>query len=608
MVRRWILAAALSTLIIGVPGTRTFGAGAPPASLRPASGSGVPSDFNGDGFADLAMPFFGEDVGSVVDAGAVEVLYGASGSGLQANGVGGPDDQFWTQDSPGVRDRAEPGDEFGWAVFPGDFNGDGYADLAIGVPFEDVGSVRNAGAVEVLYGSARGLQATSPDDRFWTRDSSGVKGRAGAGDAFGRSLSAADFNGDGYADLAVGNQRAAVRGLPEAGGAEVLYGSPRGLQATSPDDQYWTQDVAGVADRAEPHDWFGRSVGAGDFNGDGYADLAIGAPFEDLGRITDAGAAEILFGSPRGLQTTDPAAQYWTQNLMGLGLRARAKDQFGRSFAAGDFDGDGFDDLAISVRKEDVASQTDAGAVEVLYGSATGLQKASPRSQFWTQDSPGVPDRAEPGDVFGREVQAGDLNGDGFADLAVAAPFEDVGSARDAGGVNVLFGSAAEGLQANGVGGPKSQFWTQDSPGVPDSAESGDSFGARMAIADFNADGVQDLAIEAPFEDVGRVRDAGAWEVLYGSPAGPQVASPPAQLWTQDSRGVKDRTEPGDGGYMSKKPAQHRLKLILFGVFGLLLVLAAGAFLVGLLARRGPHGRDASPARPSAARPADRRA
>ena len=95
------------------------------------------------------------------DAGAVNVLYG-SGGGLQATS---PDDQFWTQNSPGVRGTAKYNDQFGKSVAAGDFNHDGFADLAIGVAYEWVpvpGGITFGGAVQVLYGSAGGLQATAP--------------------------------------------------------------------------------------------------------------------------------------------------------------------------------------------------------------------------------------------------------------------------------------------------------------------------------------------------------------------------------------------------------------------------------------------------------------
>src|SRR4029453_7631473 len=154
------------------------------------------TDFNGDGFADLAVGVPFEDVVAINDgAGAVNVLYGSS-TGLTASG-----DQFWTQDATGT-DTSEAGDNFGGFVATGDFDGDGFTDLAIGVPFENVGAIVNAGAVNVLYGSNVGL--TDEGAQFWTQDSSGVLDAAEDFDNFGTSLAAGDFNGDGRSDLAIG--------------------------------------------------------------------------------------------------------------------------------------------------------------------------------------------------------------------------------------------------------------------------------------------------------------------------------------------------------------------------------------------------------------------
>ena len=146
------------------------------------------ADFNGDGYADLAVGVPGEDVNGVKYAGGVNVLYGSS-RGLTTTG-----NQLWTQDSPGVKDAAEEFDRFGSALAIGDFNGDGYADLAVGVPGEDVGRVAYAGAVNVLYGSPSGL--TAEGDQFWHQDSPGVKDTAEVGDGFGGALATRGFNGE----------------------------------------------------------------------------------------------------------------------------------------------------------------------------------------------------------------------------------------------------------------------------------------------------------------------------------------------------------------------------------------------------------------------------
>jgi hypothetical protein len=348
-----------------------------------------------------------------------------------------------------------------------------------------------------------------------------------------------DFNGDTYDDLAVGVFLENVGALEDAGAVNVLYGSADGLQATSPDDQLWTQDSVGVPGTAKAGDWFGWGLGTGDFNGDTYADLAIGAPQDD-GSARNAGSETVLYGSPSGLTAT--GSQLWTQDSPGVQNDAEQGDSLGRIAMAGNFNGDTYADLAFSVHAEDLDGAVDAGAVHVLYGSASGLQTTSPADQFWSQDSPDVRDVAQNSDFLGRSLGSGDFNDDTYADLSLGVSQEDVGSAEAAGAINVLYGSAS-GLQATA---PDDQFWTQDSPEVPDQPEEGDFFGNALAAAKLDADGFDDLAIGGPAENFGGEADAGLADVLYGSASGLQTSAPPMQVWHQDGEGVRDAAQCDD--------------------------------------------------------------
>jgi hypothetical protein len=394
-------------------------------------------DFNGDGFADLAAGASGEDVGSAFDAGAVSVLYG-SASGLTTSGG-----RLFTQ----VGSPAATAEEFGHALAAGDFNHDGFADLAAGAPFESVGSADQAGAVSILPGSAAGLTATG--GRLFTQ----VGGTVEANDNFGSALAAGDFNNDSFADLAAGAPGEAVGSAGGAGAVSVLPGSASGLTATG--GRLFTQ----VGGAAEVGDRFGSALAAGDFNNDSFADLAAGAPFERVGSTYAAGAISTLPGSASGLTTS--GGRLFTQ----VGSAAETFDLFGFALAAGDFNHDSFADLGVGAPWEDVGSAGQAGAVSVLPGSAAGLTATGGR--LFTQ----VGGTIEADDQFGAQLAAGDFNDNGFADLAAAAPTEDLNTIPDAGAVSVLHGSAS-GLTASG-----GQLFTQNSPGIPGIAEPSDSFG-----------------------------------------------------------------------------------------------------------------------------------
>jgi hypothetical protein len=176
--------AALSAAVLSIVVVMPFSA------VTKASAAHPKADFNGDGYADLAIGVPKEGINGKAEAGLVNIIYG-SASGLSATSTA--DQRFFQDYSAGtvasnIADVSEAGDHFGSAIATGDFNGDGYTDLAVGVPGEDLGSIADAGAVNVIYGSASGLSATSVPDQFWTQDNPGVEDVAESGDRLRTSL------------------------------------------------------------------------------------------------------------------------------------------------------------------------------------------------------------------------------------------------------------------------------------------------------------------------------------------------------------------------------------------------------------------------------------
>lgn len=532
-------------------------------------GGAAKGDFNKDGFADLAVGVPHEDVNGVGGVGAVNIIYGS------ATGLTGTASQVFYETDFGF--SLATSDHFGSALASGDFNGDGFSDLAIGMPDRDTSTFVNAGKVLLINGSSSGLNSAS------ARTLSLLIGGQGSA---GAALVWADFNGDGFGDLAVGIPGKQLtfyaltffdtcesRNYPEAGEVQVFYGSQNGLTSTgaqrfhrSPDpicNQSGAspgEDVGGSF--LEDRDRFGSVLGAGDFGGarfdlDTAADLVIGDPFDDGSTsngstIPDSGRVYIIPGRTNGLRAAD--TESFSQGTPNVGGAPESGDQFGRSVATGDFDGDGQDDLAVGVPFEDLVSntQSDAGAVQVFFGDGSG-HVALLGSVFISQENLSGT-AAEAGDRFGWSLAVGRFNDDGlvfaadsYDDLAIGSPGEDINSIVDAGIVHVLYGSDA------GLSLTNAQIWHQNVSGIPGSAETGDQFGYALSAWDYGRTRESDLAIGVPFEDVfsdaanAQEVDAGAVNLIYGTPAGLRAnSSNTAQFWTQDSTGVPDAAQVGD--------------------------------------------------------------
>ena len=266
---------------------------------------------------DLAIGAPWDTVNTLEQAGSVSVIYGST------NGLTKAGDDLFHRGTPGIAGALKAGDRFGHALAAGDFDNDGFDELTIGVPFDDVGSTVDAGSVQVLRGGSNGLRTGG--DKIWHRAKSGIRGAKGTDDLFGSSLTTGRFNSDGRDDLAIGVHNDTIGTAIGVGSVYVLYGAGSGLTAAG--DQIWHQGRRGIAGANEAGDAYGYSVATGDFNGNGIDDLLIGAPFEDIQTTVDAGKVGVIYGRSGGLAAGGD--QKWSQDSAGIRGVAEAGDYMG---------------------------------------------------------------------------------------------------------------------------------------------------------------------------------------------------------------------------------------------------------------------------------------
>jgi hypothetical protein len=470
-------------------------------------------DFNGDGADDLAtgMPW---DDGladhPIADSGSVIVRYGIAAEGLATSLAG-----TVLRQTPAVN-PAEEGDKFGYALAACDFNGDGFDDLAVGIPDEDHVDRVNAGGVQIHLGGSNGLPTSGW--QFYAQSTPGMPGDAEDGDLFGSTLACGDFNADGFDDLVIGVPAEDLGSFDDdAGMVDIVPGTAFGLDPSTA--TFLSQNVDGMGGDGEIADQFGEGLAAGDFNGDGFDDLAIGSPGED-----DEGAIHVVFGGRGGLA---PAGSLFLMET-GLGGSSEDDDGFGFRLTAADFDGDGFDDLAIAAPWENLGPGEvldDTGQVCVLHGAAEGFDLT--RNQFLSEDTILAGGTSESFDAFGFALAAGDFDKDGFADLAIGHPGEAIQGIDD-GAATVLMGSAT------GLSNGRARIVAAGREGFPgDAAQNDRYFGWSLAGGDFDGDGHADLAIGAPREDVDGVIDVGTETVLYGALFADGVETGDPSFWSE---------------------------------------------------------------------------
>ena len=392
-------------------------------------------DMNGDGLDDLVI---GADNASPngYQSGHVFVIYGKD------TAFSSTFDLTTLDGTNGFRfDGEATGDRSGFAVdTAGDINGDGLSDIIIGSLNGDDGVVIDGGRSYVIFGSTAAMPAI-----IEAGDLTGANGfiltGPDAGGSAGFNVSGGfDINGDGFGDLVIGAPSTTVGGNAEAGKVFVVFGKESGFSAElnlstldGSNGFVITGDAAGQQ--------LGYNVGSiGDFNGDGFGDIILGSPEDDA--AGDTGSAYVVFGHGGAFSASMSIADLNGTN--GFKLQGTdAGDEAGVSVSgAGDINGDGLDDLIVGAMKGggDSPFDTERGEAYIMFGTTQPIAATVTLDSL--QSGGGVMIFGiDNGDEAGRSVNAaGDVNGDGFADLLVTAREGDIDPNDNTGEAYLIYG------------------------------------------------------------------------------------------------------------------------------------------------------------------------
>ncbi|MFF4350554.1 FG-GAP and VCBS repeat-containing protein [Streptomyces sp. NPDC001530] len=439
-----ITAAVCAATILGVTGL------APAAVAAPQAAAGRTADFNGDGYADLAIGAHTATVGDVKRAGVVTIAYG-SASGLKYDTA-----SVISKATDGV--PGDPVEDDRWREVSGfgDLDGDGYDDLVLHW------IERNT----ILWGSANGITGagtTLPTGNYTATDPKLLGGGSGVG----------DVNGDGIDDfVSRGNNGRSYGVSVLLGPLDRTTGKPAGV---------WHRDTPSLDDVST------STLYVGDMTGDGTADVVVSG-YRVLGNGATGGV--VLKGSAAGL----------VKGSAYVGPYEAATNNPPAAF--GDLNKDGYQDL--------VTGQPKANKFYVAYGGPDGVS-GTVSSRAYSQASAGVPGVDEAGDAFGSALAIGDTDQDGCPDVVIGAAYEtgsDAATTAQSGAITVLRGSAS-GITTSGA-----TSFTQNAQGIPSTSENEDHFGAATAVIDTDGNGVPEVYVGGNGEDgyKGRV-----WKLATGA-------------------------------------------------------------------------------------------
>ncbi len=484
----------------GTEGTVFNGVAASDIAGNSASSAG---DINGDGFDDLIIGAPGADpVGN--NDGSVYIIFG------QAGGFPAEFDLSTLNGTNGFRiDALVSGDDLGVSVASaGDVNGDGLDDLVFGASKADPNGNRS-GVAYVVYGKSTPFAATL--DLTTLNGTNGYRFEGAATlDRTGFSVSGlGDVNGDGLADVIIGSTTGDDGVTIDTGRSYVIFGSTAAMPAVVLAGSL-TGANGFIITGSDAGDSAGFSVGsAGDINGDGIADIRIGAPGSTVGADSSAGKTYVVFGQTSGFPADFNLSTINGTN--GFVIEGDAADlELGFTGSAiGDFNGDGFGDLLIGAPAS--ADPTSAGNAYVIFGQAAAFPTTITLASLNGTNGFAI-QGVDLGDRTGFNVAGvGDVNGDGFDDLVIGVSMA-AGGGFQQGEAYLLFGRA-------GVFSATLDLATLPGNGgmLINGADTLDHAGRYVSAAgDVNGDGYADLLIAARDADVGINGDAGRTFLLYG--------------------------------------------------------------------------------------------
>lgn len=428
-------------------------------------------------------------------------------------------------------DGAVANNESSFSLASGDINGDGMDDIIIGARNASPSGRSGAGSTYVIFGKASGWSGIDLNSSTSYDGTNGIRiDGAVAGDGSGSDVTTGDVNGDGFKDIIIGSPYATPSGPATtwAGSTYVIFGKASGWSGT-PIDLNSSSSYDGTngirIDGGISTGFSGTSVAAGDVNGDGRADIMIGAFQEDPGSLLDAGSTYVIFGKASGWSGTpidlNSSSSYNGTN----GIRidgAAAGDFLGLGLAAGDLNGDGNADILVSARDADPSGRSGAGSTYVIFGKGSGwsgtpIDLSSASSYNGTN---GIRlDGAAASDYTGATLSAGNINGDGYQDLILPAFIASPSGRSSAGSTYVIFGKAS-GWSGTPVDLNSASSYDGTNGIRVDGAAASDQLGYNAEAGDLNGDGFQDLIIPAYNASPSGRSSAGSTYVIFGKASG----------------------------------------------------------------------------------------